>query len=234
LKPIATKQPRASFDEFVKHEGLDEIAAQLARTSERRAEERRTYAKYAKTLLRVGNGKGASKLYQKPLGHRLEIVAEVDPFSRRPGGHFPSACYSTASLSRVRALLGQFSPDGHWVAYASNETGRYEVYVQSFPAPSTKTQVSTGGGGWPTWRSDGKELFYISAAQKLMAVDIKAGNAIESGIPKALFPLNAKPSNGYSYAAASDGQRFLINRLVEGNNPAPISIVLNWTSDLKR
>jgi eukaryotic-like serine/threonine-protein kinase len=131
-------------------------------------------------------------------------------------------------------LQGQFSPDGHWVAYASNETGRYEVYVQSFPAPSTKTQVSTGGGGWPTWRSDGKELFYISADQKLMAVDIKAGNAIESGIPKALFPLSAKLTNGYSYAAASDGQRFLINRLVEGNNPAPITVALNWTSDLER
>lgn len=89
LKPIATKQPRASFDEFVKHEGLDAIAAQLARAPERRVEERRTYAKYAKTLLRIGQGRGAAKLYQKPLGHRLEIVAEADPFPLKPGGAFP-------------------------------------------------------------------------------------------------------------------------------------------------
>lgn len=89
LKPIATKQPRSSFDEFVKHEGLDAIASQLARTAERRAEERRTYAKYAKTLLRIGNGKGGLKLYQRPLGHRLEIVPAADPFSLKPGEKLP-------------------------------------------------------------------------------------------------------------------------------------------------
>jgi uncharacterized GH25 family protein len=107
LKPIATKQPRASFDEFVKHEGLDAIAAQLARTSERRAEERRTYAKYAKTLLRVGNGKGAAKLYQKPLGHRLEIVAEADPFSLRPGGTLPvRLLFDGKPLAGARVVIG--------------------------------------------------------------------------------------------------------------------------------
>jgi uncharacterized GH25 family protein len=107
LKPIATKQPRASFDEFVKHEGLDAIASQLARTSERRAEERRTYAKYAKTLLRVGNGKDAAKLYQKPLGHRLEIVAEADPFSLRPGGKLPvRLLFDGKPLAGARIVIG--------------------------------------------------------------------------------------------------------------------------------
>ncbi len=107
LKPIATKQPRASFDEFVKHEGLDAIGAQLAGTSERRAEERRTYAKYAKTLLRVGNGKGAAKLYQKPLGHRFEIVAEVDPFSLRPGGTLPvRLLFDGQPLAGARIVIG--------------------------------------------------------------------------------------------------------------------------------
>ena len=107
LKPIATKQPRASFDEFVKHEGLDAIAEQLARTSERRAEERRTYAKYAKTLLRIGNGKGAAKLYQKPLGHRLEIVADTDPFSLRPGGKFRvRLLFDGKPLAGARVVIG--------------------------------------------------------------------------------------------------------------------------------
>lgn len=85
LKPIATKQPRASFDEFVRHEGLDQVAAMLARAPERRAEERRTYAKYAKALLRVSDGQGALALYRRPLGHRLEIINEADPFSLKAG-----------------------------------------------------------------------------------------------------------------------------------------------------
>lgn len=107
LKPIATKQPRASFDDFVKHEGLDTIAEQLARTPERRAEERRTYAKYAKTLLRIGTGKGAATLYQKPLGHRLEIVADADPFSLRPGGKFPVRLrFDGKPLAGARIVIG--------------------------------------------------------------------------------------------------------------------------------
>lgn len=110
LKPIATKQPRASFDEFVKHEGLDAIAAQLARAPERRAEERRTYAKYAKTLLRVGSGKGAAKFYQKPLGHRLEIVAEADPFSLKPGGKLPvRVLFDGKPLVGARIVIGSLA-----------------------------------------------------------------------------------------------------------------------------
>ena len=107
LKPIATKQPRASFDEFVKHEGLDAIAAQLARASERRPEERRTYAKFAKTLLRVGSGKGAAKLYQKRLAHRLEIVADADPFSLRPGETLPvRLLFDGKPLAGARIVIG--------------------------------------------------------------------------------------------------------------------------------
>jgi len=107
LKPIATKQPRSSFDEFVKHEGLDAIAAQLARMRERRAEERRTYAKYAKTLLRVGNGNEAVKLYQKSLGHRLEIIPQADPFLRKPGGTLPvRLLFDGKPLAKARIVIG--------------------------------------------------------------------------------------------------------------------------------
>ena len=110
LKPVATKQRRDSFDEFVKHEGLDAIASQLARAPERRAEERRTYAKYAKTLLRIGKGRGAAKLYQKPLGHRLEIVAEADPFSLKPGGTLPvRLLFDGKPLVGARIVIGSMA-----------------------------------------------------------------------------------------------------------------------------
>ncbi len=107
LKPVATKQPRASFDEFVKHEGLDAVIAILARAPERRAEERRTYAKYAKTLLRVGTGQGAEALYRKPLDHRLEIIAEVDPYSLKPGESLPvRLLFDGKPLAGARIVTG--------------------------------------------------------------------------------------------------------------------------------
>lgn len=107
LKPVATKQPRAGFDEFVKHEGLDAVAAQLAREPQRRAEERRTYAKYAKTLLRVGGGQGAAALYRRPLGHRLEIIAEADPYSLKPGDALPvRLMFDGRPLAGARIVIG--------------------------------------------------------------------------------------------------------------------------------
>lgn len=107
LKPVATKQPRASFDEFVKHEGLDAVAAQLAREPRQRDEERRTYAKYAKTLLRVGGGKGAAALYAKPLGHRLEIVPEADPYALNPGDALPvRLLFDGRPLAGARLVVG--------------------------------------------------------------------------------------------------------------------------------
>lgn len=107
IKPIATKQSRASFDEFVKHEGLDQIAAQLAVEEERRLEERRTYAKYAKTLIRVGSGKGAVDLYKKPLNHRLEIIPDADPYSLKPGEPFPvRLLFDGKPLVNARLVVG--------------------------------------------------------------------------------------------------------------------------------
>ncbi len=107
LKPVATKQPRASFDEFVKHEGLDTVAAQLAREPARRGEERRTYAKYAKVLLRVGGGGGAAALFSKPLGHRLEIVPEADPRALKPGDALPvRLLFDGRPLAGARLVVG--------------------------------------------------------------------------------------------------------------------------------
>ncbi len=107
LKPLATKQPRASFDDFVKHEGLDAVSALLAREPQRRAEERRTYAKYAKTLVRIGTGKGAAAVYREPLGHRLEIVPEADPYSLKTGEMLPLRLYFDGRpLAGARVVMG--------------------------------------------------------------------------------------------------------------------------------
>jgi eukaryotic-like serine/threonine-protein kinase len=129
---------------------------------------------------------------------------------------------------------GQFSPDGHFIAYGSDESGRPEIYVQRFPASSDKWQISSGGGLQPVWRADGKELFFLTEDDRLMSADIKPGNTFESGIPKQLFEAAMKTGYAYSYAVTSDGQRFLINSAVETGETAPMTIVLNWTTSLKQ
>ena len=139
---------------------------------------------------------------------------------------------------------GQFSPDGRWVAYVSNETGSDEVYVQPFPGPGSKWQVSTNGGADPRWRRDGQELFYLAPDGKLMAAAIRIaadGRALSPGGPVALFPTRfatgANVTVGFfsqaQYAVARDG-RFLMNLAADDTTAAPITIVLNWTGALKK
>ena len=132
----------------------------------------------------------------------------------------------------------QFSPDGKWVAYSSNETGNSEIYVSAFPNPLSKRQISRGGGQEPRWRKDGKELFYLSADAKLMAVPVKAGTTFDAGQPAVLFQTHARQLSGvmdvFSYDVSRDGQKFLINVKVDEPIPAPLSIVLNWASEMEK
>jgi eukaryotic-like serine/threonine-protein kinase len=130
----------------------------------------------------------------------------------------------------------QFSPNGKWVAYTSIESGRIEVYVRPFPAAAGKWQVSTDGGEQPRWRRDGKELFYLSADHKLMAVEVNTeGPTFEHHAPNALFVtrVGGIDTPGDYYAVTADGQRFLLNDLVEEAAHTPITVVVNWTADLK-
>ena len=129
----------------------------------------------------------------------------------------------------------KFSPDGKWVAYVSDQSGRAEVYVQPFPGPGAKYQVSTSGGFNPSWRRDGKELLYITNDRKLMALQLNAGARFEPGLPKALFDIRIRGAGGRTvYAVSRDGQRFLTSDINESSTPSPITVVLNWTADLKR
>ena len=119
--------------------------------------------------------------------------------------------------SRFHQVQGQFSPDGKWVAYTSNESGRFQVYVQGFSgAPSGfggKWQISANGGGQPRWRGDGRELFYLSTDRKLMAVEVRLAGGVEAGAPRELFQTSAAGGPFFAgvYDVTADGQRFLIN-----------------------
>jgi Tol biopolymer transport system component len=126
---------------------------------------------------------------------------------------------------------GQFSPDGHWVAYTSNESGLSEIYVIPFPpsASGGRWLVSKGGGVMPRWRRDGKELFYISPDSQMMAVDVTIRPVFESGNPHPLFQTNIVDTGirtgPTSWDIAPDG-RFLI--ISETSTDASITVVLNW------
>jgi len=128
--------------------------------------------------------------------------------------------------------LARISPDGNWMAYESNESGRWEVYVRPMRGPPRRWQLSSAGAAFGIglrWNPKGKELFYVSDDEKLMSVPITNGATFQAGVPKALF---AMPPDS-EFDVAPDGQRFLINAPVQGQGQAspPISVVLNWTAE---
>jgi WD40 repeat protein len=132
----------------------------------------------------------------------------------------------------------QFSPDGRWVAYASNESGSMEVYVSPFPSMTSKWQVSSRGGEEPRWPQDGSELFYLSPDGELMAVKVTAASSFEASSPVVLFQAHRRqPVSSFdlfSYAVSGDGNRFLIATKVEDAKPAPLSVFLNWTAAIEK
>ncbi len=136
--------------------------------------------------------------------------------------------------ARFSELDAQLSPDSRWLVYVSDESGRYEVYVSSFPDGAHKVQVSTAGGTSPNWAPDGRQLYYVSPEKKLMAVDIKLAPAFAAGVPKPLF---AMPASGtistHEYQVARDG-RFLIAAPVEEWSAGPFTVVLDWPAALKK
>ena len=143
--------------------------------------------------------------------------------------------------SKFDEFQGQLSPDSHWMAYTSDESGQREVYVQPFPSGEGKTKISTAGGEQPRWSGDGKELFFISPEGKMMAVSMKvtAGTTpfIEPGTAQALFDtrLARTPLTQFEYDVTADGKRFLLDTVGgDSASPAVLNVVVNWDTGLKK
>jgi hypothetical protein len=128
----------------------------------------------------------------------------------------------------------QFSPDGRWAAYYSNESGRYEVYVQALDGQPRRIQVSTGGGAQPRWRRDTREIFYVSLDSRIMAAPVTRtpdGRTLDFGTPAPLFSVDITGgpvllNNTQQYAVSPDGQRFLINVSIDPT--PPVTLLHNW------
>jgi Tol biopolymer transport system component len=125
------------------------------------------------------------------------------------------------------------SPDGRWLAFTSDESGEREVYLTTFPEPARRWQVSTDGGGFPQWRGDGKELFYVTRDGTMMAAELSAaGESMTVGRVRRLFRWNRPAGDITPYTASRDGQRFLVNSSVASTDVTPLTVVLNWDAEL--
>ena len=138
------------------------------------------------------------------------------------------------TVHKARDVYPRFSPDGRWIAYQSNETGSFEIWVLPFPGPGNRVRISHNGGTQVRWRRDGKELFYIALDGRLMAVSLEFGSqgqTLEPGMPAALFATRIGGAlqgfNRHQYAVAPDGQRFLMNT-VTGEATSTITVIHNW------
>ncbi len=160
-------------------------------------------------------------------------VAPVTPDGKPETGAQPRPYLRT----RFSEQFGQFSPEPtpRWVAYQSDETGRNEIYIQAFPEPKGKWQVSSGGGVYPRWSPGGKELFYLSQDNKLMSVALKLGvDSVDPSTPRELFPVSIDTAiAGSPYAVSPDGRRFLV-RSVAGHGAQPLQVIVNWPALLKQ
>ncbi len=136
------------------------------------------------------------------------------------------------SVSEPTDLQAQFSPDGRWIAYCAPEGGRTEVYVTSFPEPGERVRVSVSGGSTPRWKRDGRELYFVSAGNELIATAIELGSSVRVGATRPLFRMN--PAGWQDYDVTADGQRFLAVVNMPAADADAISVTINWFSLLRR
>jgi len=232
-------------------------------TSEQATDDYPTWSPDATHLVFRSNRNGVSGLFARPsngAGEERTLIAnsgnaipnDWSPDGReilfsRVTGNTGSDIWSLGATGTPSAVPvvqspfdedeAQFSPDGHWIAYRSNESGRPEVYVRPYPGPGNPLPVSTSGGEEPRWRRDGKELFYLSADRKLMAVPITrhSPTALDIGSPAALFAARviSVGLGRQQYSVAADGQHFWMN-VVEDDARPSIEVVQNWTGAMKR
>jgi dipeptidyl aminopeptidase/acylaminoacyl peptidase len=205
--------PAALYRKSASGLGQDELLLK----SDARAMAPNDWSLDGKFLLYQNSGSGTVGLFVLPMAEKGKPAAvQADPIFNK--------------------FRGRFSPDGKWIAFATNESGGYEVNVRSFPGNERKIQISTGGGMQPQWRRDGHELYFLTADGMLMAVPIKSLNPFEPGTPAALFqmpPIGDNP-DGAVYAAAPDGSRFLVIQRVSGAQAVPLTVVENWPAALRK
>ena len=129
----------------------------------------------------------------------------------------------------------RFSPDGDWITYVSDESGEPEVYVRPFPGPGVSLRISEGGGVMPMWSDDGRELLFVTRDRMLMSVEMRLGPQAEIGLPRPLFATGIKGAadQPHQYDVSSDGQRFLINTMVDLDDTHSITLVTNWLEKLR-
>ena len=177
---------------------------------------------------------------------RLVLYYELAPDTQRDLWVLPVAPDGKPAAARpylrtrFNEYYGRFSPPLHpelgprWVAYMSDESGRDEVYVQGFPEPRSKFQISTNGGSFPEWSPDGRELYYLSADGKLMAVGVTIGaDSVSPTTPRELFVLRlGATTNASPYSVAPDGKRFLV--LTPAGGSLPLEVIVNWPALLKQ
>jgi eukaryotic-like serine/threonine-protein kinase len=212
------------------------------------------------------NRNGPGDLYLKDLTHsdREELLLRTpfrkEPTDWSPDGQYllfdnydntdttrpqPDMCVLSLHGDHVAARYqdspftrwsGRFSPDGRWIAFAGDETGRPEVYVQAFPANNVRWRVSINGGDQPQWRQDGRELFFVSADESLCAVQVSHdGAALRFTSPRPLFKMRAKHSGlRNTYAVSGDGERFLVDTPVEDPAAVPLTVVTSWLGGIPR
>ena len=170
-------------------------------------------------------------VWSKSVGGQSDIwIASIDGSKQKPT-HFLET-----PANEFRAVI---SPDGHWIAYVTNESGKDEVIVESFPHPGQKRRISSGGGAFPEWRPDGKELYYLAPFTgqrwKMMAVKVESGATFSASVPQLLFEtpeIGDNPRRG-QYVVLGNGDRFLMNAVIPETKPRSITLLLNWPALLK-
>ena len=191
--------------------------------------------------LLLADGTEKSPLDVSPDGQLLAYMV-VDPAKRNADVWLMQlATRKTTPLLTTPFNEGglQFSPNGKWIVYTSDESGRSEIYVQQFPDSTGKWIVSRRGGTMPVWSADGRQIYYISSEQKMMSVPVSPGTSFDAGMPVALFDAHVRK---YSlvlipvrqYAVTGDGSKFLLNRVVGEAGTRPMTLVQNWSSGLER
>ena len=207
----------------------------------------------SRELIYVSSKAGKSVILRKPAGGGAEQVvispeAVLYPEESLPDGSILAVNENGKDIVRISPSGGKpesifhtdfesdephVSPDGRWIAYASNESGQWEIYIAAFPSFNNRRQASSAGGMAPVWRADGKELFYLTPDGKLMSVSFKGGTQPETSIPVELFQTRLRADRRFNqYTVTGDGQRFLMYEPVEDNDQ-PYYVVVNWTSLLK-